>query len=107
MVIFYDYLNVAVINALCIYKYNHTKNIKIKINWFFTKHVMTSSWKLKKLQIKLRFIIETLSVELWKHAKILFSDKNMVIKKRNSIDPEVDIIIVDEHVTKIHQNMVF
>lgn len=72
MVIFYNLLNVVAINALCIYKTNHLKNIKIKRIDF----LQNLSWELIKPQIQLRSIIETLPSELRRRAKLLLEEKD-------------------------------
>lgn len=74
MVIFYNLLNVAAINALCIYKANHTENIKIKRIDF----LQDLSWELIKPQIQFRSTIETLPIELRRRAKILLGEKDTV-----------------------------
>jgi len=74
MVIFYNLLNVAAINALCIYKANYTENIKIKRIDF----LQDLSWELIKPQIQFRSTIETLPIEVRRRAKILLGEKDTV-----------------------------
>ncbi|XP_050063261.1 piggyBac transposable element-derived protein 4-like [Aphis gossypii] len=82
MVVFYNLLNVAAINALCIYKSNNMGNIKIKRIDF----LQNLSWELIKPQIKLRSTIETLPIELRRRAKLLLGEKETTVTETEKPD---------------------
>jgi len=80
MVVFYNLLNVAAINALCVYKSNNMENIKIKRIDF----LQNLSWELIKPQIKLRSTIETLPIELRRRSKPFLGEKETTVTEKET-----------------------
>lgn len=67
MVVFYNLLNLAAINALCIYKAHETTDRPIRRSAF----LQDVAWELIKPQIEVRSTIPQLPVEIRRRAKIL------------------------------------
>lgn len=75
MVLFYDLLNIAAINAYCIHKHHCIEsNQKVKRVDFLE----TISWELIKPQIEHRSTIASLPVELRRRAKLLVGTQELM-----------------------------
>lgn len=71
MMLFYNFLNIAAINALCIFKYHASTTNKTVKKVDFIENI---SWELIKLQIERLSNLESLSTEIRKRSKLLLGN---------------------------------
>lgn len=97
MVIFYDFLIISGINALCIYKANHPKE-KLSRCEFIDRF----AWELIKPQIEARSTISSLPVEVKKRARVLLGQE--AILPSSSVPPRLENYVGRCHICPRNRN---